>query len=86
MTIADVSFDVPLPHPFSYRVPDGWALVPGQRVVAPLGRTNRTGVVVARHERADATGLKALLTNLETAPRLDRQGLARARGVAEQKL
>ena len=49
MTVADVSFDVPLLHPFSYRVPDGWTPVPGQRVVAPLGRANRTGVIVALH-------------------------------------
>src|SRR2546422_967712 len=34
--IADVAFDAPVAHPFSYRVPDGWALAPGQRVVAPL--------------------------------------------------
>ena len=25
MTVADVAFDVPLPHPFSYRVPDEFA-------------------------------------------------------------
>ena len=34
--IADVVFDVPLEHPFSYRIPEGWALTPGQRVLAPL--------------------------------------------------
>src|SRR5947209_4029126 len=26
--IADVAFDAPVAHPFSYRVPDGWALLP----------------------------------------------------------
>jgi len=26
MRIADVVFDVPVPHPFSYRVPDDWTL------------------------------------------------------------
>src|SRR3990172_2084903 len=26
--IADVAFDAPVAHPFSYRVPDGWTLAP----------------------------------------------------------
>ena len=51
MTIADVAFDAPVAHPFSYRVPDGWALAPGQRVVAGLRGAQRTGMVVALRER-----------------------------------
>jgi primosomal protein N' (replication factor Y) len=86
VTVADVSFDVPLQHPFSYRVPDDWTLVPGQRVVAPLGRANRTGVVVALHERDDDSRLKPLLKIVEVAPALDAQGLALARWIAEQSL
>jgi primosomal protein N' (replication factor Y) (superfamily II helicase) len=84
--IADVFFDVPLSHPFSYRVPDGWPLEVGQRVVAPLGRANRTGVVGALHHRADAAGLKALLRVVETVPVLDAGGLALARWIADQSL
>ena len=86
MTVADVSFDVPLHHPFSYRVPDGWPLVAGQRVVAPLGRASRIGVVVALHERDDAAGLKPLTRIVEDAPVLDGDGLALARWVAEQSM
>jgi len=67
-------------------VPDGWALVVGQRVVAPLGRANRTGVVAALHYRDDAAGLKALLRVVETVPVLDAEGLALARWIADQSL
>jgi primosomal protein N' (replication factor Y) len=86
VTVADVSFDVPLPHPFSYRVPAGWALVAGQRVVAPLGRATRTGVVISLREQADDPRLKPLLRVLEARPVLDTEGLALARWVAEQSL
>ena len=45
--IADVVFDAPVDQPFSYRVPDGVDVRSGQRVVAPLGRAERAGLVVA---------------------------------------
>jgi primosomal protein N' (replication factor Y) len=56
--IADVAFDAPLP-PFSYRIPDGWQLAAGQRVVAPLRGTARVGVVVGLRD-GDASALKPL--------------------------
>src|SRR5262249_61694672 len=52
--IADVAFDAPLGHSFSYRVPDGWALRPGQRALAPLRGAARIGMVVAGRDGADA--------------------------------
>jgi primosomal protein N' (replication factor Y) len=47
--IADVVFDLPLDHPFSYRVPPDLSprIRVGQRVRAPLQRRPRLGVVVA---------------------------------------
>src|SRR5262245_15518990 len=45
--IADVVFDVPVDHPFSYLVPESWTLAAGQRVLAPLRGSSRVGVVVA---------------------------------------
>jgi primosomal protein N' (replication factor Y) (superfamily II helicase) len=84
--VADVCFDAPLPHPFSYRVPDDWTLVVGQRVVAPLGRANRTGVVVALGERDDASALKPLHHVVDARPLLDDGGLALAGWIAEQSL
>ena len=47
--------------PYSYAIPTGWALEPGQRVMVPFGRGNRRceGVVL-RVEEGSAQGLKAI--------------------------
>ena len=76
--IADIAFDVPLDHPFSYRVPTGWTLTPGQRVGAPLGRAERIGFVLAVRDD-DATGLKLLSRIVDAAPVLDPCALQLAR-------
>ena len=83
--IADIAFDVPLDHPFSYRVPPGWTLTPGHRVAAPLGRAERMGVVVALRE-GDAAGLKPLTRLVDAAPVLDEDSMQLARWIAEQSL
>jgi len=84
--VADVAFDVPLAHPFSYRVPDDCRVAIGQRVMAPLGRAERTGVVVGvREERRDEP-LKSLLRLVDGAPVLDAGGVDLARWVAAQSL
>jgi primosomal protein N' (replication factor Y) len=84
--VADVAFDLPLPHPFSYRVPDDRPVTVGQRVVAPLGRAQRTGLVVGVHERGDDPSLKSLLNLVDDAPLLDVDGLDLARWIATQSL
>src|SRR5436853_579974 len=66
-TIADVAFDVPLAHSFAYRVPDGWTLAPGQRVVAPLRGASRVGMIVALRDGADAR-LKTLDRVVDAEP------------------
>jgi primosomal protein N' (replication factor Y) (superfamily II helicase) len=83
--VADVAFDAPLPHPFSYRVPEDCPLVPGQRVMAPLRGAPRMGVVVAVREGSEQ-GLKRIARVLDGEPRLDGQGLALARWIADQSL
>ena len=85
MTLADVAFDVPLDHPFSYRVPSGWTLAVGQRVFAPLGRAERVGVVVGLRDD-DTAGLKPLTRVVDALPVLDANGLALAGWIAEQSL
>lgn len=86
MTVADVAFDLPLPHPFSYRVPDDGTVTVGQRVVAPLGRAQRTGVVVGIREGDDDARLKSLLSLVDSAPVLDADGVDLARWIAAQSL
>src|SRR3989454_743008 len=68
--VADVAFDAPIAHPFSYRVPDGLTVVRGQRVLAALRGASRIGVVV--DVRSDAgEKLKPILRAVEPAPLLD---------------
>ena len=86
MTVADVAFDVPVPHPFSYRVPDDCAVTVGQRVVAPLGRAQRTGVIVGLRDDGGTARLKPLLRLLDVGPVLDPDGVDLARWVAAQSL
>jgi len=84
--IADVVFDVPLDHPFSYLVPPELTLRCGQRVRAPLGgRATRVGVVVALRE-GDAAGLRPLQHVVDTAPIVSAAGLALGRWIAEESL
>src|SRR5438046_1658470 len=83
--IADVAFDAPVAHPFSYRVPDGGTLAPGQRVVAALRGAQRTGMVVALREGADAT-LKSLLRLAGAGPVLSPAQLELVRWISAESL
>jgi primosomal protein N' (replication factor Y) (superfamily II helicase) len=82
---ADVAFDTPVEHPFSYRVPPGWTLTPGQRVAAPLGRAERIGVIVALRDE-DVPALKPLTRVVDPAVVLDAASLQLARWISEQSL
>ena len=46
MPIARILFPLPLPEPFDYEVPDGMAVSPGSFVKAPLGKYERSGLVL----------------------------------------
>ncbi len=83
--IADVAFDLPVRHPFSYRVPEGWTPAVGQRVAAPLRGGLRTGVVVAL--RADTgESLKPLARLLDACPPLDPAAWALAEWITAESL
>jgi primosomal protein N' (replication factor Y) len=83
--IADVVFDLPLRHPFSYAVPDGMRLGAGQRVSAPLRGRARVGVVVALRE-GDAAGLRAVERPVEPVAILSGSALELGRWAAEESL
>ncbi|MGH7388796.1 MAG: replication restart helicase PriA [Candidatus Rokuibacteriota bacterium] len=83
--IAEVAFDAPLPHPFSYRVPEGWSVSRGQRVAAPLRGTVRVGVVVGVRAGAGAD-LKPLQHCVDPAPLLGAGGLSLAEWIAAESL
>jgi primosomal protein N' (replication factor Y) (superfamily II helicase) len=83
--IADVVFDVPVPHPFSYTIPASWSAAPGQRVRAPLHGSPRVGLVVAVREGTEA-GLKPLAALVDRGPVLSGAQLDLARWIAAQSL
>jgi primosomal protein N' (replication factor Y) (superfamily II helicase) len=83
--IADVAFDAPVDHPFSYRVPSALAIARGQRVLAPLRGARRVGVVVALRE-GDAAALKPLLGVAERAPLLSAAHLDLVEWIARESL
>jgi primosomal protein N' (replication factor Y) len=83
--IADVVFDVPIDHPFSYRVPDDWMLSAGQRVLAPLRGAQRLGMVVALRTGPDED-LKPVRCIIEQDPILAPAQLDLARWIAHESL
>lgn len=83
--IADVVFDAPVPHPFSYRVPPGWTVLPGQRVVAPLGGAARVGMIVALRDETNER-LKLLLRLADPAPILSPAQLDLVHWIAAESL
>ncbi len=83
--IADVIFDLPVFHPFSYFIPSGLSLSPGQRVNAPLHGRSRVGLVVGlRH--GDRTGLRGIERTVEGAPIASRATIELGRWAAGESL
>lgn len=83
--IADIVFDIPIDHAFSYAVPAGLALHRGQRVSAPLSGRSRIGVVVALRE-GEPGGLKPLQRAVEPVPVLSDASLELTRWAASESL
>src|SRR5438094_9484585 len=83
--IADVVFDAPVRHSFSYRVPDGWTLAPGQRTRAPLRGAARVGMVVALRDGTDPQ-LKPLARLVDPEPVLSTAQLELVGWIAAQSL
>jgi primosomal protein N' (replication factor Y) len=81
--LADVAFDLRLGRSFTYRVPEGLTVVPGQRVLAPLARRDRVGVIIALRDGDDAS-LKPLARAVEPLAVLSRAMLELARWAAEE--
>ncbi|MGF1463800.1 MAG: primosomal protein N' [Maricaulaceae bacterium] len=60
-----VLFPLPLPEPFDYAPLVGTELVPGDRVVAPIGGRQARGVVWAVHDEAGARALKPVADKID---------------------
>jgi primosomal protein N' (replication factor Y) len=83
--IAEVAFDAPVDHPFSYRVPPELDVARGQRVLAPLRGAKRVGVVV-RLRDGDESALKPLLAVSERTPVLPPARLELVEWIARESL
>ncbi|MFY8157671.1 MAG: primosomal protein N', partial [Rhabdaerophilum sp.] len=58
--IADIVLPLALDAPYSYRVPEGMALQPGQTVHVPLGSRETFGLVWSVDGKASGENLKAI--------------------------
>jgi primosomal protein N' len=83
--IADVAFDAPVDHPFSYRIPAGLTIARGQRVLAPLAGAKRVGMVLRTRE-GDESALKAILGAADTGPVLSPSRLELVQWIARESL
>jgi primosomal protein N' (replication factor Y) len=63
----DVAVPVPLDMVFTYRVPDGFCLAPGSRVVVPFRRQRLVGIVIGVHDRAPNAAAKNVVELLDEA-------------------
>lgn len=84
MRIAEVAFPVPLPRGFHYRVPDGLAVAPGQRVRASFGPRRAVGTVLAVFDGEPTRPLKPLDGVVDSGPALGAEGVACARWMARR--
>jgi primosomal protein N' (replication factor Y) (superfamily II helicase) len=67
---AEVVFDRPLDHAYTYAIPEGLSVDPGQRVLVPFGQGNRptVGFCVGTTEEAPSRAVKSLLQVLDPEP------------------
>ncbi len=71
--------------PYSYRIPEGMELFPGQRVMLPFGRANKqTEGVVLSVETGEETGLKPVTCCLDPQPLLSQNQLRLAAFLRER--
>jgi primosomal protein N' (replication factor Y) len=66
----DVLFNIALPKTFTYRIPQEIQLIlqPGQRVLAPLGKRELTGIVARVSDHSDFTACREIVDVLEDIP------------------
>lgn len=83
--IAVASAVFAIDKPYSYRIPEGMAVLPGHRVQVPFGRGNKMcqGVVLSV-EAGDETGLKEISCTLDDAPLLTARQLQLAAFLRER--
>ena len=71
MSYAEVVFNLPLNHSFTYRIPKVFNNIkPGHRVYVPFGKRVITGVVVVIKDKSTFKSVKDIVDVLDEAPLL----------------
>ncbi|HLF04133.1 MAG TPA: primosomal protein N' [Dehalococcoidia bacterium] len=88
MKYAEVAVDAPVAHSrtFSYSIPDGLTVGPGQLVWAPFGRRVLQGLVVELAAAPQVDVTRDILQALEPSPLLEPWGLELARWLSQYYL
>ncbi|MBN1408343.1 MAG: primosomal protein N' [Calditrichaceae bacterium] len=69
MSYAEVVFNIPVNHAYTYKVPDELSISsPGIRVLAPFGKRTITGIVITNSDTSPFTSPKNLIDVLDTEP------------------
>lgn len=84
MPFAEVVFNIPLNHAYTYHIPDELpSLEPGLRVLAPFGKRIITGIVVAISETSKFTSPKSIIDVLDTEPLVSSAMMELTRWISE---
>ncbi|MGD9487096.1 MAG: primosomal protein N' [Calditrichaceae bacterium] len=69
MPFAEVVFNLPINHSFTYRIPEELNRIePGMRVLAPFGKRNITGVVTVLTNKSEYSSVKDIIDILDDKP------------------
>jgi len=84
MAFAEVIFNIPVNHVFTYEIPaDMQNLQPGMRVLAPFGKQTITGVTVRITDKTSLSSVKAIIDILDEKPLLSEATLAFTKWISE---
>jgi len=84
MSFAEVVFNLPLDHAYTYKIPaEITNLQIGMRVLVPFGRRTITGVVVALPEKTNIKSLKSVIDVLDEAPLISDKMMELTRWIAD---
>jgi len=84
----ELVFNLPVRGPFTYRLPEDLAVLPGQRVMAPFGKRKLLGYAVGLRDRAppELREIKEIIRAVDDAPLLTPALLALGEWIAESYL
>ncbi len=84
MPFAEIVFNLPLDHSYTYRIPEDFNnLQPGMRVLVPFGKRTITGIAVSVIEKSTLTSTKNITDLLDEKPLISPQMLELTKWVSD---